>query len=117
MSDSVKQTLAGRFSGATKAQSSAVLSKMVKTAENPVKAFFIGAGRKVTGIVCVVWGREVLGGASVHTGVEKYVHLALALTLILIGLSAIMPNVTFTFLRFIGAGGLVDKVLKRKAAE
>ena len=111
-----KTTLAGRLSSATRQQQAVKLEKEERAAENPIKAFVVGAGRKLGGLVCVIWGREVLIGASVHAGVEKYVHLGLAVLLILLGLSALMPNVTFTLLRFLGLGGVVDKVLKRKAA-
>lgn len=114
MSES-KKTLGGRLSSATRQQQAIRLDREDKKTENPVVAMLAGAARKLLGIALLFVGHGILGRTEAMTGVPQLVYIGIALAVGCFGLFCLMPDVTMTFLRFFGLGGLVDKVLKRKA--
>ena len=114
MSDA-KKSLGARLSGVTRQQQAIRIERQEAKRENPVVALFLGAGRKLLGVVVVFVAHDRLLGATAMTGVPQYVFGAIALLIGAFGFFLLMPDVTMTFLRFFGLGGLVDKLLKRKA--
>ena len=113
MTNPVKN-LAGRLSGATRQQHALRVERQAAATLNPTVALLFGVGRKAVGLAAFWWGQDEVHAASKVQGLDKYVTLALGVLVLLVGLVAIMPDVSMTVMRFLGLGGLVDKVLRRK---